>query len=278
MGIKHLKLFAAFVFVLSLASCGTQKRLYTKGFYSHRSKTPKKPEASANVDTLMGVATNNPALKIQKTKVKRKGEELTAATSPFIVLPSVFTDACDTIILKNGAKITANIKDAGSAEIKYRTCPTSNGLYLSLKKSDVNRIHYGNGRWEVFEEEHANNQPANLPDSKFDTYTTSSTQRYKDVNNGKRTNIFGIIGLVASFVPLQIGLIIAFISITNSNSPTPGIVAAVMILAFISLILCITAALQISKNKESQKGMGMAIFGILLSLVAIVAMLALLFT
>src|ERR1700744_3495234 len=208
----------AFIFIICVfvfTSCSMQKRLYTKGFYSHRSKTLKNPEASANADTLTGVATNNPVLKIQKTKVKRKGEELTAATSPFIVLPSVFTDACDTIILKNGSKITASIKDANSTEIKYKTCPNSNGVTLTLKKSDVNRIYYGNGRKEVFEEEHAYNQPANLPDSKFETYNTTynnERDRRRFENSEKTTSGFSIVGFVFSFIPVQVGIIFAILN------------------------------------------------------------------
>jgi len=269
--IRNLKWLGVLIIGIIFSSCSMQKRVYSKGFYTHKITALKKKE----------IITDNLKLKVEDSKLKSNTEELTASNSTSIILYFKPTDACDTIILKNGAKLPVSIKDANSTDIKYRTCPNNNGLILTIKKADVSSINYGNGRREVFEEEHKYNQPTNLPDDKLAQYNANSSHSNRYENKGKKTNSFGVIGFVTCFIPIQLGLIFAVLNLTGSITLNSGGIAAVssawfiapLILSIISFMLCLIAIIQITKNKETQKGLGMAILGLIVSLIIIMALL-----
>ncbi|MEO8759381.1 MAG: hypothetical protein ABI388_00530, partial [Bacteroidia bacterium] len=137
-------------------------------------------------------------------------------------------------------------------------------------------------RKEVFEEEHIYNQPANLPEGKF-IANNQPSRNNKQENSGKTTDGFAIAGFVLGFVPLQVGLIFAVLNAIGNITLGSGGLSAVsslwfaipLLFAFISFVLCLTAIIRISRNKETKKGLSMAVFGLILSLIAIMVLLAL---
>ena len=90
---------------------------------------------------------------------------------------------------------------------------------------------------------------------------------HRNMKSG-RSNASAIIGFILTLINIAVSIVL----LVTDNAATCLIFAAVT--AFISLIICITGA---SKAKESGRGKGLSVFGIVLNVLILIAV-ALFFT
>jgi hypothetical protein len=153
MGIKKYVVFLLLI-VLSI-SCSIQKRLYNKGFYLGKNQSLKKVEQKTEADSETIILTT-----IKQIKAKTVSDNYSASIlnkksnlkiiSTFSRKPESFINSCDTLFLRNGAKILANVKEVNSSQIKFTYCETSTETIRILNKTDIDYIVYVNGLKETF--------------------------------------------------------------------------------------------------------------------------------
>ncbi len=247
---KPFKFFILICVVL-LSSCSLQKRLYNKGFYTSKTHSSNKTEQKPDTYTLPSVLSS-----IKSVKAKGVPITLSVEASHKVIeightkiKPTPFTDACDTLVLRNGTVMLAKILEITPEQIKFRYCDSPNEVLRIINKNDVNYIVYANGLKEVVE------------------YKPNVPFYYQPL---RKTNGFAIAGFA-------LGIFDVFLSGSYSTATISSGIGLTTILPFTLLILtiglCILAIIQIAKNRASQKGMTLAIIGLVLSLIMLAALI-----
>ena len=262
----RMKAIIAILLINVFSSCSLQKRLYTKGFYSGKNASAK---SQIKEDTL-NLLTGN--IKAIDTKEKKKKPVLLADKSAnkntsFLDITYKLTGGCDTIVLRNGAKINANVSEISQTHIKFKNCGATNEPDISMNKDDINYIILSNGQKEVFEPKKIYTPPSNNADN---FYQPQNRPAYKEK---KKQNGFSIAGFVLDMVSFLAFIIVASIQAlaTGIGIYGTGLFSASYYLipfgfAFIALIFSIKAIYQISQDKESRNGLALAIVSAVLSL------------
>jgi hypothetical protein len=266
MVINLRKLFffiTAFTFFFS--SCTLQKRLYNKGFYvdTHHYSLNKHHE-KAYTDTLPSLLTT--IIKPLKAKVVPatisadiQNKTIENKYSKFNTIKLI--DACDTLFLKNGAKILCKVTEINTSKIIFSSCDqTASSITKkssSFNKSEVSYIVFSNGLKEVVE---------TLPGSNY--------------QQTEKTNGFAIAGFVLSIVDIPLfllfGLLALVASIGGVTMYTGVFLAIPLFLALLAIVFCIAAIVQINRNKNYETGEALAIVGLVLSIILSVILIAIL--
>jgi len=292
------------ILLFTLCSCTLQKRLYTKGFYTSKNQVTKR---LSKIDT----ATSLSIVPLPLVKEKKKHSTLFTTSSKIkntesLILTPKLMGGCDTIVLKSGAKILANISEINPTQVKFKNCGSVNEPYISLNKDDITYVILANGTKEVFEIKKqyvpppTNYQP---PNNVIQNYQPPQKPYYYDTNDrsqkntsDKKTNSFAIAGFIFSLSAYPEALIFLFLfllveglihALGGSGSLGAGVALGSVIpiywflipfiFSFIGLACSITAIYQISQNKENKKGLAIAIAGAVLSLLMMILVLALYF-
>ena len=301
------KLFFLFIILLTLlSSCSVQKRLYTKGFYTSKNQITKR---LSKTDT----TTSLSIISLPLIKEKKKNSILltvnskTQKTKSLNLAPKLI-GGCDTIVLKSGAKILANISEINPTQIKFKNCGSVNEPEISINKDDITYVILSNGIREVFETKKQyippppppSFQPNNTVDQNYlppqKPYYYETQDKYQKNISDKKTNPFAIAGFVFSLSTYPEALIFLFLfllveglihALGGSGSLGAGVALGSiipiywfvipLIFSFIGLVCCVTAIYQISQNQENKKGLSTAIAGAVLSLLMMVLVLALFF-
>ena len=137
---------------------------------------------------------------------------------------------CDKILLKSGEEIEAKVLEIGVQEIKYKNCSNLQGPTISLLKSDAFMINYANGSKEVFKEA-----------APRITANSNNVNGYVNENIQKKTNGFAITSLILGIIGIPV----------------------------LGLIFGLIARAEIRDNPNTQKGDGMAVAGIVLSVISL---------
>jgi hypothetical protein len=137
---------------------------------------------------------------------------------------------CDKILLKTGEEIEAKVLEIGVQEIKYKNCSNLQGPTISLLKSDAFMITYANGSKEVFKEA-----------APRITANSNNINGYINENIQKKTNGFAITSLILGIIGIPV----------------------------LGLIFGLIARAEIRDNPNTQKGDGMAVAGIVLSVISL---------
>ena len=259
--------------LLIFSSCSLQKRLYNKGFYTSKHQSAKK--ITNDKDTLPSVAVNN-------TKAKSKNENLVVANAKLIPIPPVLITGCDTIVLQSGARIVANINEINQSQIKFKNCGSPHETEIAIKKADVSHILFANGTKETFTTLSTDEDkylPQNISPDQNHGSSASQYNRGNKNYGDKKQNGFATAGFVLAIVSHPVAAIVTLIGAISTILPNAtGIFPLNMliipfIIAFMAFVFCVIAIYQIVKNKESQKGLVIAIIGAFLSLLLMVILL-----
>lgn len=206
------KVFYLFVIVSIIfsSSCTFEKRLYTKGFYASNNTATKKIN---KYDTSLLVSV------FKSIKQTKKKEDITylfaqvskiTSTNHLMLLQNrqkiSFAKTCDTIILKNGGKLTGTITKITGKKIFFKNCDSINYYSSSINKTDVNDINFANGN------------------KGLQGFKKNETPR-------KRINFFRVIGSV--FIFLGLIFLILFYKGVSSNI---GMALLLLFLAIIFLL------------------------------------------
>ncbi len=271
-----LLIFSLFI----LSSCSTQKRLYTKGFYSHRNQTTKKTQSIAKNDSLPVITANNP---IKKNKAAILITTNSKTKSSFLLNPNTkLVTGCDTIILRGGARITANISEINPTKVIFKNCGSLDEQSLSLQKNDIKTIIYANGTKENFTPEDDKYIPQNISTDKNYQQQRPGYGHHgrRDRNTGadKHQNGFATAGFFTALVSHTAAIIVLFYTFLNSIGGGSTFMFswfyAPLALAVLAFLFSAVAIYQITQNKETQKGLTLAIVGLALSLILIGILIA----
>ena len=284
------------VCLLLLSGCSMQKRLYTKGFYTHKNTTLKAPESIVNTD----ISSKNLKFKIQNSKPENKNlKSLTANSNSKNIESSILNlpliDGCDTIVLKSGATVLAMINEINLTKILFRNCNSSDETVLFLKKSDVSYINFANGSKQVFDTENNNHVPQNLPGDRNSNENTrpvkhgTRSNSFTNPNSSGKLNTFSLISFIISVVPYPFLLILfalfGLVAILPKGNPSifstifgkPHLwagLAVPFVFVVAALALSIIAIYQIkTSNSENKKGLKLAYIALILSLILLILLL-----
>lgn len=243
-----------------------QKRLYNKGFYT--SKHPSAKKITIDKDTLPSVAINH-------VKTKSKNENLVVSNSKFITTPPILLAGCDTIVLRSGARIVANVNEINQSQIKFKNCGSPYEAPIAIKKADVSHILFANGTKETFTTSSPDEDkyiPQNIsPDQNYGTSGSQYGQGARNRSYGdKKQNGFATAGFIVGLVSHPLTLITLLVELllgVAAGTFSFSWLYLPLVVALIAFILSIVAIVQISQNKESQKGLVFAILGLVFSLI-----------
>jgi hypothetical protein len=274
---KHLqKTSLLLITIFVLHACSMQKRLYNKGFYTSKHQPVKK--IASDKDTLPSVAINH-------VKVKSKNENLVVTNSKFITIPPVLVAGCDTIVLRSGARIVANVSEINQSQIKFKNCGSPYEAAIALKKADVSHILFANGTKETFTTSATSDEDKYIPQniSPDQNYGSSGSQYRGNKSYGdKKQNGFATAGFIVGLVSHPLTLITLFVELLLSVGSGTGFAFSwlylPLVIALLGLIFSIVAIVQISQNKETQKGLVFAILGLVFSLILLAIFIAIYLT
>ncbi|HTA61701.1 MAG TPA: hypothetical protein VK835_04570 [Bacteroidia bacterium] len=261
------------ILILALSSCSLQKRLYTKGFYASKKQSAKK---TVKIDSTTAIAAN---LKFTEVKTKNKNATLTATNavdkpSNFLALPKKLMGGCDTIVLRSGAKIIANISEFNPTHIKFKNCGSTNEPDITINKDDVNYVVLANGTKEVFDSQKKYNQPnnSNNLDRTYQPQNTYNNPRGRNIDN-KKQNGFSIAGFILAIMSHPVAAISGILYLAVRPIDTLPYFLIPFILATLAFIFCVIAIYQISTDIENQQGLIIAIIGACLSLLLMIILI-----
>jgi uncharacterized membrane protein len=231
-----LLLFSALL--AHLLSCNVEKRLYTSGYHfsgksfsSHKSNIEKSP-ASLNErnaeEYTNSIFEDTEALNDYQKDGNAKPIILKKQKTQ-ILFNSV--QACDTIVFHSGERISAQVLEITSAEIKYKKCENPEGPSYFVERKDVFSINYANGSKEI------------ITAVKLREVSTKE----KPSSDHRRIEPLGLTGFIISIV----GLLVPIISI-------------------LGLVFGIISLVKIAKNPAIFSGKGFGISAIIISLLTII--------
>ncbi|MHB8260494.1 MAG: hypothetical protein ACYDCN_03520 [Bacteroidia bacterium] len=240
--------------VVIFSSCSLQKRLYNNGYYISKKAYSKKSKEKTNTDTIPSLIGS-----IKPIKGKEVPKTLSADASNQIIeikqaqtKPSILTDACDTLFLKNGAKILGKVSEVYPNEVKYKYCDSPDGPIRVINKADINYIVYANGYKEVVE-------------------TKSIETHYEQP---KKINGFAIAGFALSIINFALSHMFNVLPSPWYASTTTIIFTIFFsILVLLAIMLCVFSIRQIQKNRAYQKGRALAITGLVISIILLLTVL-----
>jgi TM2 domain-containing membrane protein YozV len=171
---RSIRYLFLFLFLITVSQgCSVQKRQFRKGYtinFSSHKKELEKPEKKEDFKLNPTALASNSRLTDQQIKVDlqsvipqeeylasvtEKGEkkELTQKEiSKKGRLHSLSLNKCDTIKLLTGEVIVATVKSESSKEILYQLCGKETGSKFFLRLSEIESIHYYDGRFRQVNE------------------------------------------------------------------------------------------------------------------------------
>lgn len=259
---KTIVLFNIGILLLLIQSCSITKRHYLPG-YSVEWQKNKVTERTADSDP-WAPATGKNNTDVNSFDDARSPDEMPVSASidksesygnskkiflkfseqkkQFPVKP---IEECDVIALKNNEEISAKVLEISQTEIKYKKCDNLNGPTFIIPKSNVAKIKFSNGTIEVI-------NSINSKAEESDYYSPASKPEIQPYSGEIIINRYALASMILAVVSIFVFPLV----------PLP-------------IIFGIIALKQIKRNPEAYTGKGMAIFGIILGGIIVLALLAL---
>lgn len=153
---------------------------------------------------------------------------------------------CDTIILRSGSFIPCKIAEINLKDIKYRKCNYQDGPVITILKSDVAVINFGNGTSEIIISSNPNDFNARGEGA--------GSMPKQSPTLGTIGFLTSLVGLFVASIPLGLVAIIFGASAIGKINRDPqkykgrGLAAATIIIGFIEVVL--TLAFLASMNNK----------------------------
>lgn len=256
---KTIVLFNIGILLLLIQSCSITKRHYLPG-YSVEWQKNKVTERTADSDP-WAPATGKNNTDVNSFDDARSPDEMPVSASidksesynnsskTFLKLSSQkkhkSIEECDVIALKNNEEISAKVLEISQTEIKYKKCDNLNGPTFIIPKSNVAKIKFSNGTIEVI-------NSINSKAEESDYYSPASKPEIQPYSGEIIINRYALASMILAVVSIFVFPLV----------PLP-------------IIFGIIALKQIKRNPEAYTGKGMAIFGIILGGIIVLALLAL---
>jgi uncharacterized membrane protein len=235
---SKLSLLVFSVLLVHLLSCNVEKRLYTSGYHfsgknfsSHKINIEKSPASIIEKNAEEYSSSNyddTEALNDHQKDGNAKPIILKKQKAQILFNP---VQVCDTIVFHSGERITAQVLEITSAEIRYRKCANLDGPTYIVERKDVFSINYANGTKDVI--------------SPVKPRETATKERPSSEH--RRNEPLGLTGFIISIV----GLLVPIVSV-------------------IGLVFGIISLSRIARNTDIYRGKGFGISAIIISLLTII--------
>ncbi len=157
------KIALLFLFIVGIlfTSCQYEKRLYRNGYYvSHTSRkicegdrsdrllhTVKNPVSLIVDDSVENIefSDQNTTTTNSQTKAGISNHIEPMVQNNWRPETVATAEGCETVVMKNGEEIAADVLEIGTEQIKYKKCGEADGPTIVVKNSDVFMIKYPNG-------------------------------------------------------------------------------------------------------------------------------------
>jgi len=193
-----------------VSSCTIQKRMHLDGFYVSKKNSFSKNRLADNVaiDEEKSEGLNNfHSLPIKNSEIFCENEselEINDSAKTVHLETELYISEtnddelsyCDTIILKSGEIIFANVTEVGKSDIVYKKCENSIGPNYTISKNQVSSIKYVNGSEDNFSPTNSNGNDSN-------TFENS---------DGKEYNLLAILGFIFCFIIPPAGFFVSLIA------------------------------------------------------------------
>ena len=203
--------FISLVFIFQ--SCSLEKRHYTNGYHLqwkknvHQTISQNTKITADEVKNKSRVAKDSTALteNIIGSSVSFHSLAASSEKKKGIVLLTVDSTVCDTIIMRDGTEIKAKVVEVTLTEIKYKYCNNINGPTYVAYRYNVAYIKYPNGTMDSFVNEYPPSQALNRNRAPGGNYGINEFVR-------KRSLASLILGIVSFFISF-FGIITAIVAI-----------------------------------------------------------------
>ncbi|MDP1745394.1 MAG: DUF4190 domain-containing protein, partial [Bacteroidota bacterium] len=248
---KTILLINIGILLLLIQSCSITKRHYLPGYSVEwqKNKASEAPAASKNNLDVISFDDGRSPDEMPVSASIDKSESYTNSSKTFLKLsgqkkqfPVKSIEGCDVIALKNGEEINAKVLEITQTEIKYKRCDNLDGPTFIILKSNATKIKFSNGTTEVI-----NSITAKPEES--DYYSPASKPEIQPYSGEIIINRYALASMILAV------LSILFFPLV----PLP-------------IIFGIIALKQIKRSPEAYTGKGMAIFGIILGGIIVLAL------
>jgi hypothetical protein len=249
---KTLQLINIGILLLLIQSCSITKRHYLPGYSVEwqKNKVSETPAVGKN-----NIGTNSfddarshdempVSASIDQSQSYNNSSKTILRSSQKKQFPIKSIEGCDVIALKNGEEINAKILEIGQTEIKYKRCDFLDGPTYIIPKSNATKIKFSNGTTEVI-----NSITAKAEES--DYYSPAPKPEIKAYSGETIINRYALASMILAVLSIFLFPLV----------PLP-------------IIFGIIALKQIKRTPEAYTGKGMAIFGIVLGGLIVLAILA----
>ncbi|HQQ95240.1 MAG TPA: DUF4190 domain-containing protein [Bacteroidia bacterium] len=185
----------------------------------------------------------------------------------------VSLDSCgDQIVFRNGDELDAQILEIGSDYIKYKTCDNLSGPLRVSSLEKIFMLRFMDGKRKLIEQKKSIAKSDQGPSGTRTLSGSNHTQRSMGRNNSDKLES----GITSAYAPvdhqkkreLYTGALGAFIL---------SLFSWTLILAPVAFILSILSLNKINQEPDKYKGTGFALFGLIISLIAMLMILSLIF-
>ena len=247
-------------FILSLFllfSCSIQKRRYVKGYYlsrntvsMHKDKEYTHFHAKVGTDpeTVSTLFASPPKHQEQPVSASAQPDMKLSASKPVTYLHLKKDPPCDEIFFRDSTRVSAKVIEVTATEVRYKKCDKVNGPTFVEMKWKISMIRYANGEKDQFTDD--------VPQSPYLT---------RNPNGQVHTHVMAVLALVFGIV-----------SLVSAGGIISGIVGGILGIVFANKAL---RAIGMEPNKwggakMARIGRGLAISGLLLSLLILFIIIA----
>lgn len=273
---KILKNSLFVVLILAVFSyCTVKKRAYRKGYYIEWAKhlshstlsVMKEKKKSQSLSKEVNVKKNDTYTDSETELASNENAQL-LMVKPKKRQQINNVDCGDVIVMKNGEEITGKVVEINETEVKYKLCSDLDGPSITLNKKDVFMIKYTNGSKEILKSETDEKKAEKKKDK------LAEDGKPKPEGNAITGLIFSIIGALLFFV--LIPLLITFLGTDLLAAVLAFLLMIVVgvidvVFSLIGLILGGIGLNRILENPQKYKGKYMAIASMVISGLAIMA-------
>jgi hypothetical protein len=165
-GVLKIKITVCYLLgiLFFLHSCTLEKRRYSGGYHVTRKSTAAPKNFAAKTSSqknTISLTEIKHSIELAALKEKEAKKTITVSAEKkklhtFFFKPVVLSvpgDTCDTLILKNGAEIKANVFEISQKLVRYKHCDNPTGPTFNIETSEVSMIKFKNGTSQEFNEE-----------------------------------------------------------------------------------------------------------------------------
>lgn len=214
------------ILAVSFFGCSLERKHYSNGFYSEGRQKKGTCKIAGNDfvkhdASVLAEPARNPMTNGQNMI---DSSLLAPAGGAQVITQNSFTPICDTIFLKNGSRIVADIVEVTILELRYKLCDLPDGPIRGLNKNMVAKIHHATGAIETFStgdgkekrsrKEHTESNSGSY--QRVGSYRLSKTEMEEMVYHyTEKSHSAGVVGIVLLIFFAPVAIFAGLVALAN---------------------------------------------------------------